>query len=55
MSIGEVDHKINNSQLAKDLEVTYDPNLNSNHHIFEITHKVTKILGILMQPFIFFI
>ena len=46
MSIDEVDHKINNSQLVKDLRVTLDPKLNSNHHIYEITHKATKILGI---------
>ena len=47
MSIGEVDYKINNSQLVKDLGVNFDPKLNSNHHIYEITHKATKILGIL--------
>ena len=47
MSIGEVDHKINNSQLAKDQGVTFDPKLNFSHHIYEITHKETKILGIL--------
>ena len=39
MSIGEVDHKINNSQLAKDLGVTFDPKLNFNHHIYEITQS----------------
>ena len=49
MSIGEVDYKINNSQLG----VTFDPKLNFNHHIYEITHKETKILGILRQTFIF--
>ena len=48
MSIGEVDYKINNSQL-----VTFDPKLNFNHHIYEITHKATKILGILKQTFLF--
>ena len=26
MSIGEVDHRINNSQLEQDLGVTFDPN-----------------------------
>ena len=52
MSIGEVDYKINNGQLAKDLGVTFDPKLNINHHIYEVTHKATKILGILMQTFL---
>ena len=47
MSIGEVDYKVNNSQLIKDLGVTFDPKLNVNCHIYEITHKATKILGIL--------
>ena len=45
MSIGEVDYKINNSLLVEDL-VTFDPKLNFDHHIYEITHKATKILGI---------
>ena len=53
MSIGEVDYKINNGQLVKDLGVTFDPKLNFNHHIYEITHKATKILGILKRTFIF--
>ena len=53
MSIGEVDYKINNSQLVKDLGVTFDPKLNLNHHIYEITHKATKILGILKRTFLF--
>ena len=44
MSIGEVDYKINNGQLAKDLGVTLDPKLNINHHTYEVTHKATKIL-----------
>ena len=39
MSIG--DHKINNNQLVKYLGVTFDPKLNANHHIYEITHKAT--------------
>ena len=30
----EVDHKINNSQLVKDLGVTFDHKLNFNHHIY---------------------
>ena len=53
MFIGEIDYKINNSQLVKDLGVTFDPKLKFNHHIYEITHKATKILGILKQTFIF--
>ena len=53
MSIGEVDYKINNRQLVKDLGVTFHPKLNINHHIHEITHKATKILGILNRTFIF--
>ena len=53
MSIGEVDYKINNSQLVKDLGVTFDPKLNFNHHIYEITHKATKILGTLKRTFLF--
>ena len=47
MSIGEVDYKINNRQLVKDLGVTFDPKLNLNHHIYERTHKATKIFGTL--------
>ena len=53
MSIGEVDYKISNCQLVNDLGVTFDPKLNFNHHIYEITHKATKILGILKRTFIF--
>ena len=53
MSIGEVYYKINNGQLSKDLGVTFDPKLNIDHHIYEVTHKATKILGILMQTFLF--
>ena len=53
MSIGEVDYKLNNSQLVKDLGITFDPKLNFNHHIYEITHKATKILGILKQIYLF--
>ena len=41
------------SQLVKDLGVTFDPKLNFNHHIYEITHKATKILGILKRTFLF--
>ena len=55
MSIGEVDYIINNSQLAIDLGVTLDPKLNFNHHIYEITHKAIKILGILKRTFLFLI
>ena len=53
MSIGEFDYKLNNSQQLKDLGVTFDPKLNCNHQIYEITHKATKTLGILKQTFIF--
>ena len=53
MSIGEVDYKINNSQLLKDQGVTFGSKLNFNHHIYEITHKATKILGILKRTFLF--
>ena len=53
MSIGEVDHKINNSQLDKDLGVTFDPKLNINHHTYEIAHKATKIFGILKRTYLF--
>ena len=54
MSIGKVDHKLNNSRLLNDLWATINPKLNSNHHIYEITHKATKILDILKQtiPFL---
>ena len=54
MSIDEVDNKINNSQLVRDLGVTFDPKLNFSHHIYETTHKATKILDILKQTCIFF-
>ena len=53
MSIGEVDYKIDNSQIVKYLGVTFDPKFNLNHHIYEITHKATKILGILQRTFLF--
>ena len=46
MPIGEFDFKINNNQSVIDLGVTFDPNLNLNCHIYEITHKATKILSI---------
>ena len=46
MSIGEVDCKLINSQLVKELGVTLDHKLNFNHHIYEVTHKETMILGI---------
>ena len=52
MSIGEVDYDINNSQLVKDLGVTFYPKLNFSHHICEIAHKATRILGILRQTFL---
>ena len=48
-----IDYKINYSQLVKDLGVTFDPKLNFNHHIYEITHKATKIFGILKRTFLF--
>ena len=51
--IGEVDFKLSNSQLVKDLGVTFDPKLNFDHHIYEITHKSTRILGILKRTFQF--
>ena len=54
MPVGEVYYKLNNSQLLKDLGVAFDPKLNLNQHIYEITHKANKILGILMQTFISF-
>ena len=53
MSIGEVDYKINRSQLYKHLGVTFDPKLNLRHHTYEITHITTKILGILKRTFLF--
>ena len=53
MSIGEVDYKINNNQLVKDLGVTFDQKFNLSYHINEIRHKATKILGILKRTFIF--
>ena len=53
MSIGEADNKINNCQLVKDLGVTIDPKLNLTYHIYEITHKATKIFGILKRTFLF--
>ena len=34
MSIGEVDHKLNNSQLVKELAVTSDHKLNPKQHIY---------------------
>ena len=34
MSIGEVDYKINNGQLVKDLRVTFDPKLNFDHLMY---------------------
>ena len=34
--------------------MTFDPKSNFNQHIYEITHKATKILGILKRTFIFF-
>ena len=37
----------------KDLGVHFDPKLNFGHYIFEITHKATKILGILKRTFLF--
>ena len=39
MSVGEVDYKLNNSQLTKNLGMTSDPKLNPNQHMYEITHK----------------
>ena len=49
MSIDEAEYKLKNSQLEKDLGVTHDPTFNAKHYIYEITHKASKILGILMQ------
>ena len=43
MSIGEVDYKTNNNHLVKDLGVTFDHKWNLNHHIYEITHRATKV------------
>ena len=34
MSICEVDNKLNNSQLVKDLGVTFEPKLNFGLHIY---------------------
>ena len=48
MSIGEVDYKINNSQLVRALGVTFDSKLNFSHHIYEITHEVTIIIIIMV-------
>ena len=53
MPIGEVDYKLNNSQTVKDLGVTFDPKLNLSYNIDEITHKATKILGVLKRSFLF--
>ena len=47
MSVGEVDCKLINSKLVKDLGVTFDPKLNLSRHIYELTHNATMILGIL--------
>ena len=47
MPVGDVDYKLDSSQLVIDLGVTFDPKLNSNQEIYEIKHKATKILGIL--------
>ena len=47
MCIGVVDYKLNNSQLVKDLGVSFDTKFNLNHNIYEITHKATKVFGIL--------
>ena len=53
MSIGEVDCKINRSQLLRHQGVTFDPKLNLSHHIYEITYKATKIFGIIKRTFLF--
>ena len=53
MSIGEVDCKINRSQLFRHQGVTLDPKFNLGHHIYEITHKATKIFGIIKRTFLF--
>ena len=53
MSASEVDYKLNNGQLVKDLGVTFDPKLSFNHHIYEITHKATKTLDLLKRTFLF--
>ena len=53
MSIGEVDCKINRSQLLRHEGDTYDPKLNLSHLIYEITHKATKIFGIIKRTFLF--
>ena len=38
MSVGEVDYKLNNGQLVKDLRVTLDPKLNHNQYIYMKEH-----------------
>ena len=43
-----------NSQIEKDLGVTFDCELNFTYHIHEITNKATKILGILKQTVLFY-
>ena len=53
MSIGEVDYKLNNCQLVKDVGVTFDPKLNLNHHIYEITYEATRIFVIVKRTFLF--
>ena len=53
MSIGEVDCKINRSQLFRHQGVTFDPKLNLSHHIYEIIYKATKIFGIIKRTFLF--
>ena len=53
MSVGEVDYKLNNSQIVKDLGVNFDPKLNHNQHTYEIIHKATKIWGTLKQMSIY--
>ena len=52
MSIGEVDCKINRSQLFRHQGVTFDPKLILSHHIYEIRDKATKIFGILRRTFL---
>ena len=53
MSVVEADYKLSNCQLVNDLGVTFDPKLNFNQPIYKITHKATRILGILKQTYIF--
>ena len=43
MSVGEGYYKLSNTLLAKDIGVTLHPKLNPNQHIYEATHKATKI------------